>query len=128
MFHISNLWYNSLKFAKEIEVPRKKRETVVRDKKLHDYELVYILNPDMAEEAVESRINGIGEFITSREGIISDTQKWGKKKLSYPIDHNLEGNYVLVKFQTKPAKAKELETSLRISEEVIRHLLIKVSE
>jgi small subunit ribosomal protein S6 len=107
-------------------VPRKKITPVIRDKKLQDYELVYILNPDLSEEAVENRTKSIGEFITTREGVITDTQKWGKKKLSYPIKHCLEGNYTLVKFQAKPARAKELEASLRISEEIIRHLLIKV--
>jgi small subunit ribosomal protein S6 len=106
-------------------VPKKKIVPIVGDKKLQAYELVFILNPDMAEEAIESRINGISQFITTREGVISDMQKWGKKRLSYPIKHFLEGFYILVKFQTKPARAKELEANLRISEEVIRHLLIK---
>ncbi len=106
-------------------MPKKKIVPIVGDKKLQAYELVFILNPDMAEEAIESRINGISQFITTREGVISDMQKWGKKRLSYPIKHFLEGFYILVKFQTKPARAKELEANLRISEEVIRHLLIK---
>ena len=109
-------------------MPRKKIVPIVGDKKLKDYELIFILNPEMAEEAIESRINNINQFITTREGVITDTQKWGKKKLAYPIKHSLEGFYVLVKFQTKPAKAKELEANLRISEEVIRHLLIKAGE
>ena len=122
---ISGLWYNSLKFAKETDVPRKKKEPTVGDKKLQDYELVFVLNPDMAEDALESRISGISQFITAREGVISDLQKWGKKKLAYPVKHFLEGNYVLAKFQMKPARAKELEANLRISEEVIRSLLIK---
>jgi small subunit ribosomal protein S6 len=106
-------------------VPRKKKEQVVRDKKLQDYELIFILNPEIAEEALEARINSISQFVTTREGVISDIQKWGKKKLAYPIKHFLEGIYVLAKFQLKPARAKELEATLRISEEVIRHLLVK---
>ena len=109
-------------------MPRKKKELTIGDKKLQGYELVFILNPDMAEEAIESRINGISQFITTREGVISDMQKWGKKKLAYPIEHFLEGNYVLAKFQIKPARAKELESNLRISEEIIRHLLIKAGQ
>ena len=106
-------------------MPRKKKEPTVGDKKLQDYELVFILNPDMAEDALESRINSVSQFITAREGVISDVQKWGKKRLAYPIKHFLEGNYILAKFQIKPARAKELEANLRISEEVIRHLLVK---
>jgi hypothetical protein len=92
LFSISGLWYNSLKFAEETDVPRKKKEQVIGDKKLQDYELVFILNPEMAEEALETRINGISQFITTREGVVSAIQKWGKKKLAYPIKHFLEGN------------------------------------
>jgi small subunit ribosomal protein S6 len=125
LFSISGLWYNSLKFAKEIEVPKKKKAPTTGDKKLQDYELVYILSPEIAEDALEARINNVSQFITAREGVISDVQKWGKKKLAYPIKHFLEGNYILAKFQMKPARARELEANLRISEEVIRHLLIK---
>jgi small subunit ribosomal protein S6 len=106
-------------------VPRKKKETVVKDKKLNDYELVCILDPGMEEEALEGRINNISQFITAREGVIAEIQKWGKKKLAYPIKHFLEGNYILARFQMKPTHAKELEANLKISEEVIRHLLIK---
>jgi small subunit ribosomal protein S6 len=109
-------------------VPRKKIVPIVGDKKLKDYELVFILNPAMSEEAIENKINSVSQFITTREGVVSDMQKWGKKKLAYPVKHCLEGFYVLVKFQTKPAKAKELEANLRISEEVIRYLLIKAGE
>ena len=106
-------------------MPRKKKEQAVGDKKLQEYEMVFILDPGMAEEALETRINAFSQFITSREGIVSDIQKWGKKKLAYPIKHFLEGNYFLAKFQMKPAQTKELDANLKISEEVIRHLLIK---
>jgi small subunit ribosomal protein S6 len=106
-------------------VPKKQIVKVVGDKKQQEYELVYILKPELVEEALENKINNISQFITTREGVISDVLKWGKKRLAYPIKHCLEGHYILVKFQMKPAKAKELDANLRISEEVIRHLLIK---
>jgi len=126
LLSISSLWYNSLKLARGSNVPKKVvKPNVGVDKKLQDYELVFILNPSMADEAVDSRIATVSEFVTTREGVITDIQKWGKKKLSYPIMHFNEGNYVLAKFQMKPARAKELEANLRISEEVIRHLLVK---
>jgi small subunit ribosomal protein S6 len=106
-------------------VPRKKKDQVVGEKKLQEYELVFILDPGIAEEALETKINSVSQYITTREGIIYDIQKWGKKKLAYPIKHFLEGNYYLAKFQMKPAHTRELEANLKISEEVIRHLLIK---
>ena len=104
---------------------RKKKEQQVKDTRVNEYELIYILNPEMTDEAVETRINGISEFITAREGAIDAVDKWGKKKLSYPIKHFLEGSYVLTRFKMSPARCKELEANLRISEDIIRHLLIR---
>ena len=104
---------------------RKKQVQKVEDRRLQDYELVYILIPDVADDALEARVNGISQFITSRDGVIASVDKWGKKKLAYPLKHYLEGNYILTRFKISPARLKEIEANLRISEEVLRHLLIK---
>ena len=108
-------------------MPRKKIVQTVGDKKLKDYELVYILSPDMTDEALETRINGMSTFITSREGTIDAVDKWGKKRLAYPIKHFQDGNYILTKFKMSPGHCKELEANLRISEDIVRHLLIRVN-
>ena len=104
---------------------KRKQVQKTEDKRLQDYELVYIINPDVAEDALETKITGISQFITSRDGVISSVDKWGKKKLAYPLKHFLEGNYVLTKFKISPARCKELEANLKISEEILRHLLVK---
>ncbi|MFA5308006.1 MAG: 30S ribosomal protein S6 [Dehalococcoidales bacterium] len=96
------------------------------DSKLQEYELVYIVSPEVAEDALEARIDSISQFITGKEGVIDGVDKWGKKRLAYPIKRFLDGNYVLTKFKMGPARCKELDASLRMSEEIIRHLLIKV--
>jgi small subunit ribosomal protein S6 len=101
---------------------RKKPE----DNRLRDYELVYILSPDIDDELLETRVNGISQFITGREGVVDSVDKWGKRRLAYPLKHFLEGNYVLARFKLSPARCRELEANLRISEEVLRHLLVKV--
>ena len=59
---------------------RKKTERKTEDKKLQEYELVYIVNPEMTEEVLETRVNNISQFITGREGVIDGVEKWGKKK------------------------------------------------
>ena len=107
-------------------MPRKKVERKTEDRKSLEYELVYILSPEMSDEVLETRVNAITQFITGREGVVDAVDKWGKKKLAYPIKHFLEGNYVLTRFKMNPARCKELEANLRISEDVVRHLLIKV--
>ncbi len=100
------------------------RKAVVRGSQ--NYELVYILTPELTDEILETKINDISQFITGREGVIDAVDKWGKRRLAYPIKHFQEGNYVLAKFKMNPAKCKELEANLRISEDIVRHLLIKV--
>ena len=105
---------------------RKKEATKVEDKRLQDYELVFIVSPEVADESLDNTINGISQFITGRDGVISDVEQWGKRKLAYPVEHFLEGSYVLARFKMNPARCKELEANLKISEDIIRHLLIKL--
>lgn len=100
--------------------------TTEEDRQLRDYELVLVISPEVAEDEFEATIDSMSRFITGKGGTISDIERWGKRRLAYPIIHFVEGNYVLARFKLKPAFGKELEASLRISEEVLRHLLIKV--
>ena len=105
---------------------RKKTETKTEDTRSQEYELVYILSPEISDETLENRVNEITQFITGKEGVVDNVDKWGKKKLAYPIKQFLEGNYILTRFKMSPARCKELEANLHISEDVVRHLLIKV--
>ena len=95
---------------------------------LRDYELVLVISPEVTEEEFDTTLDTISRFITSNDGVISDTERWGKRRLAYPIKHFVEGNYVLTKCELKPALGKELEANLRISEEVLRHLLVRVGD
>ena len=104
---------------------RKKEVLTVEDNRSQDYELVFIVSPEVAEDSLENVIGSVSQFITSKDGVISDVEKWGKKKLAYPVEHFLEGNYILARFKMNPARCKELEANLKISEDILRHLLIK---
>ena len=106
---------------------RKKQTLEVEAGQLRDYELVFIVSPEVSDEALESTIDSIGQFITSKGGTISNVDQWGKRRLAYPLKRFLEGNYVLAKFKMDPVWSKELEANLQISEDVLRHLLIKLS-
>jgi small subunit ribosomal protein S6 len=92
----------------------------------NDYEMVIIISPDVTDEAVEPMIEGLRQFITGKGGEVAEIAKWGRKKLAYPIKHVLEGSYVLFRFKLNPAANKELETNLKISEKIVRFLLIKI--
>ena len=103
-----------------------KKESKREDKQLRDYELVLIINPEVGEEKIGAVVDNIGQFITGKDGVIDSVEQWGKRSLAYPIAHFHEGHYVLTRFKLQPALGKELEVSLHISEEVLRHLLLRV--
>jgi small subunit ribosomal protein S6 len=103
-----------------------KDETKTTEQLQNDYELVFIVNPEVADEALDPMINNITGYITGKNGTVVEVARWGRKKLAYPIKHLLEGNYVMIKFKLDPSANKELETNLKISEKIIRYLLIKV--
>lgn len=101
-------------------------ETLTKvSEQLHDYEMVVIISPEVAGDKIEARAESIKNMVTGMGGEVAQVDNWGKRKLAYPIKHSVEGNYVLFKFKMNPARGKELEANLRISEDTLRHLLIK---
>ena len=95
---------------------------------MRDYELIVIVSPEVPEEELPSHIDKISEFITNKGGSVTEVERWGKRKLAYPINHFREGNYVLTRFKLEPGTAAELEANLRISERILRHLLVRLGE
>jgi len=92
---------------------------------LRDYELVVVIDPEIDEEKLSATLDRISQFVTTRGGEVIDVDRWGKRKLAYPIKRRSEGDYVITHFRLEPAQAAELEAGLRLSEEVLRHLLIR---
>ena len=93
-----------------------------------DYELVVILNPEIGDDAVPNSIQKVEQGITSRGGEVTESNHWGRRRLAYPIKRHLEGNYVVSQVKLDPTTLPELEATLRISEDVIRHLIIRADE
>ena len=93
-----------------------------------DYELVVILNPEIGDDAVPNSIQKVEQGITTRGGEVTDSSHWGRRRLAYPIKRHMEGNYVVSQIKFDPALVPELEATLRISEDVIRHLIIRADE
>jgi len=95
---------------------------------LRDYELVVIISPEVTDEEVPITLEKMNQFITDRGGSITEVNQWGRRKLAYPIENFMEGNYVLTQFKMEPKQTAELEASLRLSEEILRHLLVRLSD
>ena len=94
---------------------------------MRDYELVLIISPEVTEEDVPAAIDKVGEFITSRGGEVTATDRWGKRRLAYPIKRFRDGNYVISQLKLEPGMTTELEANLQISESILRHLLVRVN-
>ena len=95
---------------------------------MRDYELVVILSPELAEEDIPAAIDRLSRLIVDRGGEVKDVDRWGRRKLAYPINKHLEGNYLVTQVRLEPDRTSDVEAGLRISEEVLRHLLIRVGD
>lgn len=95
---------------------------------MRDYELVMVISPEVAEDDVPGTLEKITQFVTVKGGAITEVDRWGKRKLAYPINRFQEGNYVLTRFKLEPGVTAELEASLRMWGEVLRHLLVRLED
>ncbi len=90
---------------------------------MRDYELVFIVNPDLDDTAFKEVVEKVKGWITDSGGSVAKVDFWGKRKLAYPIRKQKEGQYVLLKTQMDPANSIQLERNLRFLEPVMRFLI-----
>lgn len=95
---------------------------------MQEYELTVILDPDILEEDVPQAMEKLNALIAKNGGDITETDHWGRRRLSYPIKRHAEGNYVMLKMQMEPDQTSELESEMNITSDYLRHLLIRVGE
>lgn len=93
---------------------------------MREYELIYIVRPDVEEEVIEAVSKKVGQVVTSKGGQVTEMKRWGKRRLAYPIHRLKEGYYVLNRIQLEPQALKEVERSLTLSEEIVRYLIVRV--
>src|SRR5579884_2536754 len=90
-----------------------------------DYELGFILNPEVNEEQTRSILERIEQIVTNHGGQVMRVNQWGRRRLAYPIQHNRDGFYVFIDMILTPETVNELDRTLKVSEEVLRHLIKK---
>jgi small subunit ribosomal protein S6 len=90
--------------------------------------MVVILSPDIGDDVVGESLERLSQNVTSHGGEVVDVNHWGRRRLAYPIKRHLEGNYVVSQIKLDPGRVPDLEGNLRISEEVIRHLIVRADE
>lgn len=99
--------------------------TAVADRQ---YELVYILPPDTTEQQAGELHEQLESVVTRMNGAIEKTENWGRKKLAYDIGHHKEGVYVLEVINGSGDLMKELDRRLRVIDQVVRHMIVRVDE
>jgi small subunit ribosomal protein S6 len=88
------------------------------------YELMVIINSEIGQDAVKKRLTALKKQL-NEHGEVFFEDVWGEKDLGYPMKGKTKGSYAVYNFSFEPAEIKELEMSLKLDNEVIRHLLIK---
>ena len=92
---------------------------------MNRYEMLYIIDAAVSEEAREAVISKFESIVTSGGGTVEKTDKWGMKKLAYPIKFKDEGFYVVMDFEAEGSLIKELDRVAGITDEVVRKLITK---
>ena len=95
---------------------------------MRDYELVTIVRPDIADENVGAVADRIGQWITTQGGEVTKTDVWGRRRLAYPIRDFREGNYIISQVRLETRATTEVERNLKLSEDILRYLLVRVGE
>ena len=90
------------------------------------YELMLVLRPDTADDRVQQILDRTTRGIAASEGQIVKVSPWGRRRLAYPISSYREGSYFIVVFDAPSEAIDELERSLNITEEVMRHLVTRI--
>lgn len=91
------------------------------------YEVMFIIDAALEEDVKEATVETVKSIIEA-DGEVGKVDVWGMRKLAYPINKKEEGYYVVVEFNGNPTLPKELDRRLKISDNVIRHIIINKDE
>ena len=92
-----------------------------------NYEVMLILDPALEDDKKDATVETV-KGIFAAEGEVGNVDTWGMRKLAYPIQKKSEGYYVVIEFKAQPTLPKELDRRLKISDNVIRHMIVNKDE
>ncbi|MBM3707229.1 MAG: 30S ribosomal protein S6 [Actinobacteria bacterium] len=95
---------------------------------MKNYELVLIFDPALEEAAVEEELSKISSVIEKAKGKIQNSDKWGVRKLAYPIKHQENGYYVITYFSSSTKVLSEIDRINKINDKILRHLIVRTNE
>ena len=95
---------------------------------MNKYELVYVIDVNLEDEARKAVIDRFNGMIEQNGGKVTKVEEWGKRRLAYPINYKTEGYYLLVNFESEATLPREIERNMQIAETILRYLIVKVEE
>lgn len=95
---------------------------------MRQYETMVLLSPELADEAVEEKISGFEKRIAEGGGEVLNVDRWGKKRLAYPINRQRHGIYFIVTYHSEPGIVAGIERDMRIDEDTWRYMTVRMDE
>ena len=93
---------------------------------MHSYETLFILHPELPEAQVRETQERVRRLIEGMDGAVVEMQEWGLRELAYPIRKQLRGIYVLTIYASRSEVVKELERTLKLADEVLRYVSVRL--
>jgi small subunit ribosomal protein S6 len=95
---------------------------------MRDYELMTIHRPDLAESDIETKIGELEAYLSGHAAQVTKRDIWGKRRFAYEIDHLSEGYYTVVTFQAEADAVKSVDRMLSLTDEVLRHKIVRLGD
>ena len=92
---------------------------------MRKYEIMYIIRPNIEEEAKKALVERFNTILTDNGAEITETKEWGKRRLAYEINDVRDGFYMILKVQATAAAVQEFDRLAKINEDIIRHMVTK---
>ncbi len=91
---------------------------------MREYETIFVLEPEMDEGAIDEQISRVCQIIENRGGAVHEVQRWGRRRLAYPIRKKNDGVYTFIRFGGNNSVLTELEHRYGLNESLLRHLTV----
>ncbi len=92
------------------------------------YEMMIIFDSDVDDSGIQQMLNRVTEMVTAGKGKVASTDRWGRRRFAYEINHKLEGYYVVLEIVTEGPNLDDIDRFLRIADQIVRHKTMRLPE
>lgn len=92
------------------------------------YEIMIIFDSELDDSGLQQMLNRVNELVTAGKGKVATTDRWGRRRFAYEINHKLEGYYVVLEVVTEATNLDDLDRVLRLADQVVRHKIMRLPD